>query len=83
MDEHKLQEVLQTLARIDTKLDTALAQICDHEERLRALEGRKWQAVGSSDWADTVTARGGRHRPAARKTLVTTQRRSLPLLPDS
>jgi hypothetical protein len=48
MDEHKLQEVLQTLARIDTKLDTALAQICDHEERLRALEGRsgrRWEAL--------------------------------------
>lgn len=43
-----MQEVLQTLARIDTKLDTALAQISDHEERLRALEGRsgkRWEAL--------------------------------------
>ncbi|MBT9177409.1 MAG: hypothetical protein DDT20_01742 [Firmicutes bacterium] len=26
------------LARIETKLDTALAAICDHEQRLRGLE---------------------------------------------
>jgi len=46
--DNTMQEVLQTLARIDTKLDTALAQISDHEERLRALEGRsgkRWEAL--------------------------------------
>ena len=46
--DNNMQEVLQTLARIDTKLDTALAQISDHEERLRALEGRsgkRWEAL--------------------------------------
>lgn len=46
--DNNMQEVLQTLARIDTKLDTALAQISDHEERLRALEGRsgkRWESL--------------------------------------
>lgn len=44
----QMQEVLQTLARIDTKLDTALTQISDHEERLRTLEGRsgkRWETL--------------------------------------
>ena len=39
MEEARLQEVLQTLARIDTKLDAALSQLVDHETRLRVLEG--------------------------------------------
>jgi hypothetical protein len=37
-----------TLARLETKLDTALAGHTDHETRLRALEARVWQAVGAS-----------------------------------
>ncbi len=46
--DNNMQEVLQTLARIDTKLDTALEQISDHEGRLRALEGRsgkRWETL--------------------------------------
>jgi|GEM_PF-1804211 len=48
MDECKTQEMLQTLTRIDTKLDVALAQLEDHETRLRALEGKsgkRWEAL--------------------------------------
>lgn len=48
MDEYKVQELIQALARIDTKLDMALERLEDHEERLRALEGRsgkRWEAL--------------------------------------
>ncbi|HOR12830.1 MAG TPA: hypothetical protein PKX46_02800 [Clostridia bacterium] len=48
MEEARLQEVLQTLARIDTKLDAALSQLVDHEARLRVLEGhggRRYEAL--------------------------------------
>lgn len=30
------------LARIETKLDTALHQGADHEQRIRALEAARW-----------------------------------------
>lgn len=48
MEEARIQEVLETLARIDTKLDTALSKLEDHEVRLRALEGhggRRYEAL--------------------------------------
>lgn len=39
-----------TLARLETKLDTALAGHADHEGRIRALEARVWQAVGAASF---------------------------------
>lgn len=48
MDECKVQEMFQALARIETNLDVALKRLEDHEERLRALEGRsgkRWEAL--------------------------------------
>ena len=48
MDECKVQEMFQTLTRIDTKLDMALTQLEDHETRLRVLEGKsgkRWDTL--------------------------------------
>ncbi|MBT9168009.1 MAG: hypothetical protein DDT19_01353 [Syntrophomonadaceae bacterium] len=33
-----MEELYIQLARIETKLDAALATLCDHEQRLRGLE---------------------------------------------
>lgn len=43
------------LARLETKLDVALARGDDHEGRLRALERKIWQAAGVM----SVTVGGG------------------------
>ena len=43
-----MREVEDTLARIETKLDIALGDINDHEDRLRQLEckgGKKWDGL--------------------------------------
>lgn len=34
--------VAESLARIEVKLDLALKDTADHEERIRALESRRW-----------------------------------------
>lgn len=39
-----------TLARIEVKLDAALAQGADHETRLRALEARNWPRQSLNTW---------------------------------
>jgi hypothetical protein len=36
------------LARIETKLDTALTEVADHEQRLRRLERALWVATGAA-----------------------------------
>ncbi len=46
MNEDRALEIL--VARIETKLDLALARTDDHEGRLRQLERRVWQAAGAS-----------------------------------
>ena len=48
MAESQVQEILLKLERIEQKLTTALADIDDHEERLRTLEGKggkRWEAL--------------------------------------
>ena len=46
--EVRMRNVERTLERIESKLDTALTDISDHEARLRSLEGKggkRWEAV--------------------------------------
>ena len=46
--EGRMRNVENLLSRIDTKLDTALSGIQDHETRLRKLEGAsglKWDTL--------------------------------------
>lgn len=46
--EKEIRQVLQKLSSIETKLDTALADLADHETRLRSLEsrgGKRWDAL--------------------------------------
>ena len=46
--EARMMKVEDVLARIETKLDTALTNINDHECRLRSLEGtggKKWDGL--------------------------------------
>lgn len=38
-----LRETRETVARIEAKLDNALADIGDHEGRLRSIESKWWQ----------------------------------------
>ncbi len=48
MAENQVQEILLKLERIEQKLNTALVDIDDHEERLRSLEGKggkRWEAL--------------------------------------
>lgn len=51
MLEARMRDVEDTLARIETKLDTALTNINDHEARLRLLEG-----VGGRRWDGAIMA---------------------------
>ena len=46
----RMMKVEDTLARIETKLDTALTNINDHECRLRSLEGK-----GGKRWDGLMT----------------------------
>ena len=41
-----MTEVVERLARIETKLDAALATDADHEKRLRAVEKKQWWLSG-------------------------------------
>ena len=46
--EVRMRDVENVLARIETKLDTALININDHEVRLRTLEckpGKRWDSL--------------------------------------
>jgi septal ring factor EnvC (AmiA/AmiB activator) len=46
--EERMQNVEKLLVRIDEKLDKALSDIKDHENRLRSLEGKdgkKWNSI--------------------------------------
>lgn len=46
--EARMRDVEGILARIETKLDTALTNINDHEKRLRSLEGKngkRWDGM--------------------------------------
>lgn len=48
MLEARMRDVEDTLARIETKLDIALGDVNDHEDRLRSLEcksGKKWDGL--------------------------------------
>ena len=48
MAAEQIQEILQAIARIDTKLDTVLTVQGDHEERIRCIErkgGQMWEKV--------------------------------------
>ncbi len=48
MAESQVQEILLKLERIEQKLTTALADIDDHESRIRFLEakgGKRWEAL--------------------------------------
>jgi hypothetical protein len=43
-----VQEILQAIARIDTKLDNVFTVQSDHEDRLRCIEkkgGQMWEKV--------------------------------------
>lgn len=41
-------EVLERLTRIETKLDTAIGRVDDHESRIRRLERALWPATGAA-----------------------------------
>lgn len=46
--EVRMRSVEDTLARIETKLDASLADVKDHECRLRKIEGKsgnRWEAL--------------------------------------
>ncbi|MBQ9832610.1 MAG: hypothetical protein IJO48_02650 [Clostridia bacterium] len=46
--EEKITDLLQKLTEIDTKLDSALARLDDHESRIRSLENipaRRWDML--------------------------------------
>lgn len=46
--EREIGRMLNKLATIETKLDAALTALGDHEQRLRALEGRsgrRWETL--------------------------------------
>lgn len=46
--EVRMRGVEDTLARIETKLDTTLVTVSDHEARLRCIEGKggkRWEAL--------------------------------------
>lgn len=48
MAESQVQEILLKLERIEQKLTTALADIDDHENRIRFLEskgGKRWETL--------------------------------------
>ena len=48
MAENQVQEILLKLERIEQKLTTALADIADHEDRLRKIQekdGKRWEAL--------------------------------------
>ncbi len=48
MAENQVQEILLKLERIEQKLTTALADIDDHENRIRSLEskgGKRWDTL--------------------------------------
>lgn len=43
-----MDEMTETLTRIETKLDMAIERLDDHEARLRTLEGRsgkRWESL--------------------------------------
>jgi len=42
------EEIAVVLARLETKLDQALAHNEDHEKRLRKLETLVWKAMGAA-----------------------------------
>lgn len=47
-NERKITDMLQKLTEINTKLDTALNELSDHETRLRMLEGasgKRWDSI--------------------------------------
>ncbi|MCL2695256.1 MAG: hypothetical protein FWE69_02900 [Clostridiales bacterium] len=48
--EKEIGKMLQKLSAIEIKLDTALSQQADHEQRIRLLESR-----GSRRWETLVT----------------------------
>lgn len=43
-----MKEVIDTLARLETKVDDLRSQKKDHETRIRSLEGWRWLVVGGS-----------------------------------
>lgn len=45
-----------TLARIEVKLDQALAVVGDHEDRIRALEARAWPRASLNLWISACAA---------------------------
>ena len=51
-----MEEVLQRLARIETKLANELAGHTDHEGRLRSIEGWKHRVMGYSLAVSAVAA---------------------------
>ena len=62
MAENQVQEILLKLERIEQKLTTALADIDDHEDRIRSLEskgGKRWEALVGQLIALVVAAASG------------------------
>ncbi|MGI5285238.1 hypothetical protein ACQEVF_18145 [Nonomuraea polychroma] len=41
------REVIETLVRMETKLDAAISRGDDHEDRIRRLERAVWVAAGA------------------------------------
>lgn len=42
------ERLVETLTRIEVKLDNSLTKIEDHESRLRAVERKLWIAMGAA-----------------------------------
>ena len=62
VEKNEMTQVLKTLSSIETKLDRALDDVEDHEERLRKLEcrsGDRWNGLVDKLIVFTVSAVGG------------------------
>lgn len=56
-DAAKLELIVVSLTRIETKLETVVGGHADHETRIRRLEQAKWTLVGAAALAGAI---GGR-----------------------
>ena len=62
VEKDEMTQVLKTLSSIETKLDRALDDVEDHEERLRKLEGRsgdRWNGLVDKILVGVISSVGG------------------------
>lgn len=59
MSESEITKIMNSLARIETKLEVIASQGADHETRIRELEsksGKKWDSVALSLLSAVIVA---------------------------